>query len=75
MFLDTPCKLTRGVSMNTDLKTRWLRPSDLEEMLGMSKSRQARLRCDGKLGYHKVGSYVYYDVEVINNMIEEAKVC
>lgn len=61
--------------MNTDLKTRWLRPSDLEEMLGMSKSRQARLRCDGKLGYHKVGSYVYYDVEVINNMIEEAKVC
>jgi len=61
--------------MNTDLKTRWLRPSDLEEMLGMSKSRQSRLRCEGKLSYHKVGAYVYYDVEVINNMIEKAKVC
>jgi len=60
--------------MNTDLKQKWLRPLDLEEMLGMSRSRQARLRCDGKLGYHKVGSFVYYDVEVINQMIEDGKV-
>ena len=30
----------------------WWRPTDLEEVLGMSKSRQARLRCEGKLSYH-----------------------
>lgn len=58
----------------TDLKTKWLRPSDLSEMLGMSKSRQARLRCEGKLSYHKLGAYVYYDAEVINEMIMNAKV-
>jgi len=61
--------------METNLKTRWLRPSDLEEMLGMSKSRQARLRCDGKLSYHKIGAYVYYDAKAINQMIENARVC
>lgn len=60
--------------MDGNLRTRWLRPLDLEEMLGMSRSRQARLRCEGKLSYHKVGAYVYYDVEVINLMIENGKV-
>lgn len=58
-----------------NLKTRWLKPSDLEEMLGMSRSRQAHLRCSGKLPYHKLGAYVYYDAEVINKMIADAKVC
>lgn len=60
--------------MNSNLRTKWLRPSDLEEMLGMSRSRQARLRCEGKLSYHKLGAYVYYDAEVINEMIITAKV-
>lgn len=60
--------------MNTNLLTKWLRPLDLEEKLGMSKSRQARLRCEGKLSYHKLGAYVYYDAEVINQMIADAKV-
>lgn len=59
----------------TDLKHKWLRPLDLEEMLGMSRSRQARLRCEGKLSYHKLGAYVYYDANVINEMIVNAKVC
>ena len=54
---------------------KWWRPSDLEEVLGMSKSRQARLRCEGKLSYYKYGSYVYYNRDVINQMIEDSKVC
>lgn len=57
-----------------DLRTKWLRPQDLQEQLGMSKSRQSRLRCEGKLSYHKVGAYVYYDVEVINKMVEDARI-
>lgn len=60
--------------MNSNLRTKWLRPSDLHEMLGMSKSRQARLRCEGKLSYHKFGAYIYYDVEVINKMIADARI-
>lgn len=57
-----------------DLRSKWLRPLDLEEKLGMSRARQARLRCEGKLSYHKIGAYVYYDAEVINEMIVKAKV-
>lgn len=60
--------------MTTHLKEQWLRPVDLLEQLGMSLSRQARLRCDGKLSYHKLGAYVYYDANVINEMIVNAKV-
>lgn len=56
-----------------DLKHKWLRPKDLQEQLGMSKSRQARLRSEGKLSYHKFGAYVYYDVDVINLIIENGK--
>lgn len=61
--------------MVTDLRTKWLRPLDLQEQLGMSRSRQARLRCSGKLSYHKFGAYVYYDADVINEMILNSKVC
>jgi len=58
----------------TDLKARWIRPSDLEKILGISRSRQARLRCDGKLEYHKLNSFVYYDANYINQLIENGKV-
>lgn len=58
----------------TDLKSKWIRPQELEQQLGMSISRQARLRCEGKLSYHKLGSYVYYCIDTINQMIEDAKV-
>ena len=52
----------------------WWRPRHLEELFDMSQSRQARLRCDGKLPYHKIGSYVYYNKDEINQMIQDAKV-
>ena len=52
----------------------WIRPEVLEKELGMSRARQAHLRSQGKLSYHKVGSYVYYSVEYINQLIEDGKV-
>ena len=58
-----------------NLKNKWLRPQDIEEQLGWSRSRQARLRCDGKLSYHKFGSFVYYDTEYIHKLIEDGRVC
>jgi len=61
--------------MDTDLRNRWLRPKDIFEQLGISISRQARLRCDGVLSYHKVNSFVFYDADVISKMIEDGKVC
>ena len=56
------------------LSTKWLKPLDLEKQLGISRSRQARLRCDGKLEYHKLNSFVFYDADYINQLIENGKV-
>ena len=57
-----------------DLKDKWLRPKDVYEQLGISLSRQARLRCDGVLSYHKLNSFVFYDADVISQMIANGKV-
>jgi len=57
-----------------DLKNKWLRPQDLHEQLGISLSRQARLRCDGVLPYHKLNSFVFYDADEISNLLSDAKV-
>jgi len=58
----------------TNLKAKWLRPKILYEQLGISLSRQARLRCDGLLPYHKINSFVFYDADEISQMIADAKV-
>jgi hypothetical protein len=57
-----------------DLKAKWLRPKNVLEQLGISLSRQARLRCDGVLPYHKINSFVYYDADELNQLIADAKV-
>lgn len=56
-----------------NLKDKWITIKDLQAQLGWSISRQARLRSEGVLEYHKVGSYVYYDVNYINELIENGK--
>jgi len=57
-----------------NLKNKWLRPKDIYDQLGISLSRQARLRCDSVLPYHKINSFVYYDADEISQMIANAKV-
>ena len=57
-----------------NLKEKWLKPKDLLEQLNISISRQARLRIDGVLPYHKINSFVFYDADEISQMIVDAKV-
>lgn len=57
-----------------NLKDKWLTPKDIEEQLGWSISRQATLRSQGVLEYHKFGAYVHYDIEYINTLLESGKV-
>ncbi len=47
---------------------------DILEQLGISLSRQARLRCEGRLSYHKLNSFVFYDADVISQIISDGKV-
>jgi len=52
----------------------WWRPINLKELFGISLSRQGALRSQNKLPYHKIGSYVYYSKDEINQMIQDSKV-
>ena len=56
-------------SENAPLK-RWLSPKDLVEEFGISLSNQARLRMENKIPYSKVGHYIRYDREKLNQWLE-----
>lgn len=55
------------------LKT-WLTPHELEAEYCFSRSRQARLRMEGKIPFSKIGSYIRYSRQAINSWLEDAKV-
>ena len=52
----------------------WLTPSNLEEYYDISTSRQARLRIEQKIPYHKIGRYIRYKKADIDIWLDEAKV-
>ena len=52
----------------------WLTPQELEENYGFSKSRQARLRMERKIPFSKIGNYIRYSREAINQWLEDARV-
>ena len=56
------------------VKPRWLSPAQLEAEYGFSVNRQARLRADKIIPYHKIGNYVRYDRSEIDRWIAEHKV-
>lgn len=53
---------------------KWLDPSGLENAYGFSKSRQARLRMEKKIPYSKIGNYIRYNRNTIDQWLEDAKV-
>lgn len=52
----------------------WLSPLELEAEYCFSVSRQARLRMEKKIPFSKIGNYIRYSREAINNWLESAQV-
>jgi hypothetical protein len=52
------------------VKTEWLRSSQVRRMLNVSPNTLQTLRVSGKLRYTKVGSIFYYKQDDINQMLE-----
>ena len=61
-----------GEKMNNEQK--WFDPRTLEEKRGFSRSRQAKLRSDGKIPYYRIGRYIRYLVTEIDEWILSHKV-
>lgn len=57
------------------LQTLWLTPIQLEDEYFFSRSRQSRLRVEKKIPFSKIGSYIRYNREAINQWLEDARVC
>ena len=57
------------------LNKEWLTPMELELEFCFSKSRQSRLRMEQKIPYSKIGRYIRYSREAINQWLEDARVC
>lgn len=57
-----------------NVKTRWLKNTEVKKMLQISHSTLQTLRANGTLSYTKVGGIIYYDGEEIEKMMEENKI-
>ncbi len=59
---------------NANKMTMWLNPHELEVQYGISRSTQAKMRMNRVIPFHKVGKYIRYKREDIDQMFQDAKV-
>jgi len=57
-----------------DIKTKWLKNTEVKKMLQISHSTLQTLRANGTLSYSKIGGILYYDAEEIEKMMEDNKI-
>ena len=53
---------------------RWLKSTEVRELLGISPGTLQNLRINGTLPYTKVGGVLYYDYEEIINVLEKNRI-
>ncbi len=59
---------------STNQPKLWLSPEELREWIGISESKQAKLRMNKAIPFSKVGRQVRYNRDKINQWLEEASV-
>lgn len=50
---------------------KWLKSHEVRTLLGVSTGTLQNLRINGTLPYTKIGGVIYYDYDLIMNMLEE----
>lgn len=53
---------------------KWLKSTDVMEMLKISPGTLQNLRINGTIPYTKIGGLIYYDASVIERVMEENRV-
>lgn len=65
-------RLEQELTIEADLKRRWLRTSEVAQYLGLSESQINTLKAKGRLSCRKLGGTNYYDKrEIDNQLIQE----
>ncbi|MFH1514330.1 MAG: helix-turn-helix domain-containing protein [bacterium] len=52
---------------------KWLKSSEVREILGCSPGTLQNLRVNGTLEYTKIGGTIYYSTESVNDVFEKNK--
>ncbi len=63
-----------ATKINNPPQREWLTPDDVQNEYAVSKVRQANLRSQKMIPYHKRGRYIRYKRSDINEWFESAKV-
>ncbi|MBS7334081.1 MAG: helix-turn-helix domain-containing protein [Weeksellaceae bacterium] len=60
--------------VENNIKIRWLRTNEVCEQLGISISTLKQMRSNLQITYSRIGKVIYYDMEDIQNILEQNKV-
>lgn len=63
------------MAIEKTVKTKWIKNREVKKMLQMSHSTLQTLRANGTLSYTKIGGIIYYNLEEIEKMMEDNKIC
>ncbi|TYA55734.1 helix-turn-helix domain-containing protein [Formosa maritima] len=61
----------KSILSNSQNSKRYLRSSDVMELLQLSPGTLQNLRVNGTLPYTKLGGIIYYDEDDINRVLEQ----
>lgn len=70
-LIETISKLLKDNSGQTGKK--WLKSSEVRELLNISPGTLQNMRLNGILPYTKIGGVIYYDVADIQQMLQTGK--
>lgn len=59
--------------INTNATKKWLKSSEVQEMLSLSASGLQNLRVAGTIPHTKLSGIIYYDYQDIANILEKNK--
>jgi len=62
-------ELVNIVKNKESLSEQWITPKQLEKELGITITTQNRLRSDRQIPFTKVGKYIKYNKQVINDWL------
>ncbi len=65
--------LSEALSNTSNTGRRYLKSSDVMEMLGISASSLQTLRINGSIPFTKLGGTIYYDYEEIQKILQRNK--
>ena len=68
-------QLAQDIAKHIAPQKLWLDTTDLEEEFGIGKVRQATLRSERRIPFSKIGRFIKYNRNEINQWFADAKVC